>query len=152
MVFFICLYVKQALHLDLYLRHVMQEIYKRSFYLPYYIKYFGIVFSLYGVFIAVRKIIKEDIELIQVSSIPLLCGLMMIFFSREKINDERIVNLKYYSLTSAFMICYSLLLLSLFIFKSAGWDQFWGVLTAFDSLVIVLLMAIALFKYSLRKL
>lgn len=82
-------------------------------------------------------------------------GLMMIFFSRERIHDERVQDLKLKALNAAFSVSFTLtLIVNWFLNRdfdvTRDFDGATGVLrsiSAFDLIVITMVVALALFHY-----
>jgi len=82
-------------------------------------------------------------------------GLMMIFFSRERIHDERVQDLKLKALSAAFSVSFTLtLIVNWFLnrdfhpgrdFDSA--TGVWRSISAFDLIVLTMVVALALFHY-----
>jgi apolipoprotein N-acyltransferase len=82
-------------------------------------------------------------------------GLMMIFFSRERIDDERVQDLKLKALSAAFSVSFTLtLIVNWFLNRDfhpgRDFDGAAGVLrsiSAFDLIVLTMVVALALFHY-----
>jgi hypothetical protein len=82
-------------------------------------------------------------------------GLMMIFFSRERIHDERVQDLKLKALSAAFSVSFALtLIVNWFLNRDfdprRDFDGGTGVLrsiSAFDLIVLTMVVALALFHY-----
>ena len=82
-------------------------------------------------------------------------GLMMIFFSRERIQDERVQDLKLKALSTAFSVSFTLtLIVNWFLNRDfhpgrdfAGATGVWRSISAFDLIVLTMLIALALFHY-----
>ena len=80
---------------------------------------------------------------------------MMIFFSRERIHDERVQDLKLKALNGAFSVSFTLtLIVNWFLNRDfdprRDFDGATGVLrsiTAFDLIVLTMVVALALFHY-----
>ena len=82
-------------------------------------------------------------------------GLMMIFFSRERTHDERVQDLKLKALSAAFSVSFTLtLIVNWFLNRDfhpgRDFDGATGVLrsiSAFDLIVLTMVVALALFHY-----
>jgi uncharacterized membrane protein len=82
-------------------------------------------------------------------------GLMMIFFSRERIHDERVQDLKLKALNAAFSVSFTLtLIVNWFLNRDFdvtrdfnGTTGAWRSISAFDLIVITMAVALALFHY-----
>ncbi|MFI5077878.1 MAG: hypothetical protein ACHQRO_11080 [Vicinamibacteria bacterium] len=89
------------------------------------------------------------------TSAAVAAGLMMIFFSRERIHDERVQDLKLKALNGAFSVSFTLtLIVNWFLNRDfdarRDFDGATGVLrsiTAFDLIVLTMVVALALFHY-----
>jgi hypothetical protein len=89
------------------------------------------------------------------TSAAVAAGLMMIFFSRERIHDERVQDLKFKALNAAFPVSFTLTLIVNW-FLNRDFDarrDFDGVtgtlrsISAFDLIVLTMVVALALFHY-----
>ena len=82
-------------------------------------------------------------------------GLMMIFFSRERIHDERVQDLKLKALSAAFSVSFTLtLIVNWFLNRDFHLDRdfdgttgVWRSISAFDLIVLTMVVALALFHY-----
>jgi hypothetical protein len=82
-------------------------------------------------------------------------GLMMIFFSRERIHDERVQDLKLKALSGAFSVSFTLtLIVNWFLNRDFhpgrdfdGATGVWRSISAFDLIVLTMVVALALFHY-----
>jgi hypothetical protein len=82
-------------------------------------------------------------------------GLMMIFFSRERIHDERVQDLKLKALSAAFSVSFTLtLIVNWFLNRDFhpgrdfdGTTGVWRSISAFDLIVLTMVVALALFHY-----
>ena len=89
------------------------------------------------------------------TSAAVAAGLMMIFFSRERIHDERVQDLKLKALNGAFSVSFTLtLIVNWFLNRDfdarRDFDGATGVLrsiSAFDLIVLTMVVALALFHY-----
>jgi hypothetical protein len=89
------------------------------------------------------------------TSAAVAAGLMMIFFSRERIHDERVQDLKLKALSAAFSVSFTLtLIVNWFLNRDfhpgRDVDGATGVLrsiSAFDLIVLTMVVALALFHY-----
>jgi hypothetical protein len=90
------------------------------------------------------------------TSAALAGGLMMVFFSREAIHDERVDNLKLRAVSTAFSVSFALTLVLNWLlnrnfdpsrdFDSTG-PVAWRSISAFDLIVVTMAIALALFHY-----
>ena len=90
---------------------------------------------------------SPNLELSQLSTI----GLVFIFFSKEKYNDERIIQLKYKALTIGITLGIIIsILIGWYVNQVNGYqsrsDQ-WFVLSAFEYLTIAFLISLVYFQY-----
>src|SRR3954447_10737706 len=82
-------------------------------------------------------------------------GLMMVFFSRERIHDERVQDLKLKALSGAFSVSFTLtLIVNWFLNRDFhpgrdfdGATGVWRSISAFDLIVLTMVVALALFHY-----
>ena len=89
------------------------------------------------------------------TSAALAGGLMMVFFSREALHDERDDNLKLRAVSAAFSVSFTTtLILNWFLNRDfdvtrdfAGPGPTWRSISAFDLIVITMTSALALFHY-----
>jgi uncharacterized membrane protein len=89
------------------------------------------------------------------TSAAVAAGLMMVFFSRERIHDERVQDLKFKALNAAFSVSFTLtLIVNWFLNRDfdvrRDFDGAAGVLrsiSAFDLIVLTMVIALALFHY-----
>jgi hypothetical protein len=89
------------------------------------------------------------------TSAAIAAGLMMIFFSRERIHDGRVQDLKFKALNAAFSVSFTLaLIVNWFLNRdfdvTRDFDGATGVLrsiSAFDLIVLTMVVALALFHY-----
>lgn len=87
------------------------------------------------------------------TSAALAGGLMMVFFSREAIHDERVDMLKLKAISAAFSVSFTLTLILNWLlnrdfditrdFSGTAWRS----ITAFDLIVVTITAALALFHY-----
>jgi hypothetical protein len=90
------------------------------------------------------------------TSAALAGGLMMVFFSREAIHDERVDNLKLRAVSTAFSVSFALTLVLNWLlnrdfdpsrdFDGSG-PVVWRSISAFDLIVVIMAIALALFRY-----
>jgi uncharacterized membrane protein len=89
------------------------------------------------------------------TSAAVAAGLMMIFFSRERIHDERVQDLKFKALNAAFSVSFALtLIVNWFLNRDfdptrdfAGATGVLRSISAFDLIVLTMVVALALFHY-----
>jgi hypothetical protein len=89
------------------------------------------------------------------TSAAIAAGLMMIFFSRERIHDERVQDLKFKGLSAAFSVSFTLtLIVNWFLNRDFdvrrdfdGATGVWRSISAFDLIVLTMVVALALFHY-----
>ena len=89
------------------------------------------------------------------TSAAIAAGLMMIFFSKEPINDERVQDLKLKAVNAAFSVSFTLTLIINWLlnrefdithdFNGAAGD--WRSISAFDLIILSMVIALALFHY-----
>jgi multisubunit Na+/H+ antiporter MnhB subunit len=83
-------------------------------------------------------------------SFPVAMGLIMIFFSREKVYDERIAYLKFRSLAAAVPLGALVAMLINYVQNYEGYSietDSWYSISAFEYLSITLIIAIGWFQY-----
>ena len=89
------------------------------------------------------------------TSAAIAAGLMMIFFSRERIHGERVQDLKLKALSAAFSVSFTLtLIVNWFLNRDFhpgrdfdGATGAWRSISAFDLIVLTMVVALALFHY-----
>jgi membrane protein YdbS with pleckstrin-like domain len=89
------------------------------------------------------------------TSAAIAAGLMMIFFSQEPINDERVQNLKLKAVNAAFSVSFTLTLIINWLLNREfditrdfnGATGNWRSISAFDLIVLSMVIALALFHY-----
>jgi hypothetical protein len=82
-------------------------------------------------------------------------GLMMVFFSKEPIHDERVQDLKLKAVSAAFSVGFTLtLILNWFLNRDfdvtrdfSGATGAWRSISAFDLIIVTMVIALALFHY-----
>lgn len=89
------------------------------------------------------------------TSAAIAAGLMMIFFSKEAINDERVQDLQLKAVNAAFSVSFTItLIVNWFLnrdfdvtrdFGSATGP--WRSISAFDLIIVTMVVALALFRY-----
>ncbi len=102
----------------------------------HFIKYLGILLTLIGL-----PLLFFDKS--HGSELPLLLGLFFIFISREKVEDERSYNIRFSSLTIAFLVGYILEQLTTYFFEK-GFIS-WHLTEIKHFIIIVFGLAIILF-------
>jgi hypothetical protein len=89
------------------------------------------------------------------TSAAIAAGLMMIFFSKEPINDERVQDLKLKAVNAAFSLSFTLTLIINWLLNR-DFDitrdfnaptMVWRSISAFDLIVLTMVIALALFHY-----
>lgn len=89
------------------------------------------------------------------TSAALAGGLMMIFFSRERVHDERVQDLKLKAVSAAFSVSFTLTLVINW-GLNRDWDPtrdfdgrtaVWRSISAFDLIILTMVVALALFHY-----
>ncbi|GAB3921223.1 hypothetical protein [Larkinella terrae] len=120
----------------------------------YYMKIVGILCILWGLFsffINYRQHQIIDLNLLT----GLSCwGLVFIFFSREKVDDERIHQLKFHALTWALPVGLAVTHLINYFFLNAQEPDSgkpYQSISAYQSLVLILVLATSLFHYLKRR-
>ena len=89
------------------------------------------------------------------TSAAIAAGLMMIFFSKEPINDERVQELKLKAVNGAFSLSFTLtLIVNWFINRKFdltrdfnGATSVWRSISAFDLIILTMVLALLLFHY-----
>jgi hypothetical protein len=89
------------------------------------------------------------------TSAAIAAGLLMIFFSREPINDERVQDLKLKAVNAAFSVSFTLTLLLNWLLNRDfdvtrdfnGATGVWRSISAFDLIILTMIVALALFYY-----
>jgi hypothetical protein len=80
-------------------------------------------------------------------------GLMMIFFSKEAIDDERVQDLKLKAMSAAFSVSFALTLIVNWLLNRDfdvtrdGGTGTWRSISAFDLIILTMVIALALFRY-----
>lgn len=82
-------------------------------------------------------------------------GLMMVFFSREAVHDERIDRLKLRAVSAAFSVSFTLTLILNWLLNRdfdvsrdfTGGAAAWRSISAFDLIAVTMIVALALFRY-----
>ena len=93
------------------------------------------------------------------TSAALAAGLMMIFFAREPIHDERVQDLKLKAISGAFSVSFTLtLIVNWFLNREFdvsrdfdGTTGTWRSISAFDLIVLTMAIALGLFHYWRRQ-
>jgi uncharacterized membrane protein len=89
------------------------------------------------------------------TSAALAGGLMMIFFSRERVHDERVQDLKLKAISAAFSVSFTLTLIINW-WLNRDWDPTrdfdgraaaWRSISALDLIIVTMVVALALFHY-----
>lgn len=89
------------------------------------------------------------------TSAAVAAGLMMVFFSRESIDDERVQDLKLKAVSAAFSVGFTLTLIVNW-FLNRDFDvtrdfdsttSAWRSISAFDLIILTMVVALALFHY-----
>ncbi len=89
------------------------------------------------------------------TSAAIAAGLMLIFFSQEPINDERVQDLKLKAVNAAFSVSFTLTLIINWLFNRefdvtrdfSGATGGWRSISAFDLIILTMVTALALFHY-----
>ena len=89
------------------------------------------------------------------TSAAIAAGLMMIFFSKEAINDERVQGLKLRAVTAAFSVSFSFTLVINWLLNRDfditrdfdGATGVWRSISAFDLIILTMAIALTLFHY-----
>jgi uncharacterized membrane protein len=93
------------------------------------------------------------------TSAALAAGLMMIFFAREPIHDERVQDLKLEAISGAFSVSFTLtLIVNWFLNRDFdvtrdfdGTTGTWRSISAFDLIILTMVIALVLFHYWRRQ-
>jgi hypothetical protein len=89
------------------------------------------------------------------TSAAIAAGLMMIFFSKESINDERVQGLKLRAVTAAFSVSFTITLMINWLLNRDfditrdfdGATGVWRSISAFDLIILTMAIALTLFHY-----
>ncbi len=89
------------------------------------------------------------------TSAAIAAGLMLVFFSKEPIHDERVQDLKLKAVSGAFSVSFTLtLILNWFLNREFditrdfnGATMSWRSISAFDLIILTMVVALALFHY-----
>jgi hypothetical protein len=93
------------------------------------------------------------------TSAAVAAGLMLVFFSKERVDDERVQELKLKALSAAFSVSFTLtLILNWFLNRDFdirrdfdGTTGIWRSISAFDLIILTMGVALALFHYWRRQ-
>ncbi|WOK07105.1 hypothetical protein RT717_00530 [Imperialibacter roseus] len=117
---------------------------------PYWTKALGGVTILFGLIVFLHRLTEYQIMDFAGLSFPVAMGLVMIFFSREKVYDERIAYLKFRSLAAAVPLGAVITMLINYVRNYQGYSietDSWYSISAFEYLSITLIIAIGWFQY-----
>jgi len=89
------------------------------------------------------------------TSAAVAAGLMVIFFSKERVHDERVQDLKLKAVHTAFSVSFTItLIVNGFLNRDfdatrdfEGTTAAWRSITAFDLIILTMIVALALFSY-----
>lgn len=89
------------------------------------------------------------------TSAAIAAGLMMIFFSKEPVDDERVQDLKLKAVNAAFSVSFTLTLIVNWFFNRRfdvtrdfdGTTGVWRSISAFDLIILMMASALGLFHY-----
>jgi hypothetical protein len=121
-----------------------------SFLYPSWGRAIGLIIMFLGIIIFLRRVFQYDIIDLAGGSFPLAMGLMMIFFSKEKDFDERIVYLKFKALAAAVPLAAVVTMIINYIKNYGDYsieNNAWFSISAFEYLTIVLAIAIGWLHY-----
>jgi hypothetical protein len=113
----------------------------------YKMKLVGILLILWGIFSFASKYRQFHVVDYNLLSGLICWGLIFIFFSKEKIDDERIHQVKFQALTWAVPIGLSITHLINYFLLSADAGKLMDSISAYHSLVMILMLALGLFHY-----
>ncbi|WP_416864155.1 MAG: hypothetical protein ACMVP2_15355 [Imperialibacter sp.] len=128
----------------------MQKSIVPSFLYPHWTKALGGVTILFGLIVFFRRLTEYQIMDFAGLSFPVAMGLIVIFFSREKVYDERIAYLKFRSLAAAVPLGAVVTMLINYVQNYEGYSietDSWYSISAFEYLSITLIIAIGWFQY-----
>jgi hypothetical protein len=128
----------------------MQKSVAPSFLYPYWTKVLGGLAILFGFIVFFYRLTAYQILDLGGLSSPVALGLIVIFFSKEKIYDERIAYLKFKSLAAAVPFGALVTMLINYSQNYAGYSietDSWYSISAFEYLSITMLIAIVWFQY-----
>lgn len=127
---------------------------QNSFPYSYWTKILGIVIALAGVFSFFQKYFKKGIIDFNELAVGLSWGLVFIFFSKEKAEDEMMQSLKFKALTRAIIMAFFITHLYNYLFLNwyfkRGSDIIHSI-SAYQFLAITLIIATASFYYLKRQ-
>jgi hypothetical protein len=146
-------FVKFVLHLGFQTLQSMKDTFNVFAY-SYKMKVVGILLICWGIYSCYAKYRQFDLIDLNLLAGISCWGLVFIFFSKEKIDDERIHQLKFQALTWAVPVglCITHLLNYLFLSspdRNSG--QLFDSISAYQSLVMMLLLSLGLFHYLKHK-
>lgn len=116
----------------------------------YRMKIVGTLLICWGIYAFFSKYRQYDLVDLNLLSSLSCWGLVFIFFSKEKIDDERVHQVKFQSLTWAVPVGLFITHLINYLFldrDEPGSGKLIGSISAYQSLVIILLLAFGLFHY-----
>lgn len=119
---------------------------KKFLSLLYYQKYLALFLILVG--IPIFLFVPSNSTAVIGSEWPLLIGLYTLFFSREKVEDERSANIRSVSLMVAFVLGYIIELTSTFFYNSGYID--WHLSQIRHFVILVLAIATIVFHWTLH--
>jgi hypothetical protein len=119
----------------------------------YHLKIVGILLILWGMYSFIANYWLHQIADLNLLTGLSSWGLVFIFFSKEKVDDERIHQMKFQALTWALPVGLFVTHLINYFFLSQqepDSDKLYQSISAYQSLVIILLLAVSLFHYLKR--
>lgn len=117
---------------------------------PHWIKFFGLIFVFLTILLFSYRISLYGIVDFAGASFPVAIGLIMIFFSKEKTFDERIIYLKFKSLALSVPVAAVIVMGINYLENYDGYSfetDSWYSISAFEYLTITLTIAIGWFYY-----
>jgi hypothetical protein len=117
---------------------------------PYWAKFFGYGIVLFAVITFIYRFSVYGIFDLAAFSLPFSFGLIALFFSKERENDERVVYLKFRSLAIAVPLAAVVVSLINYAVNFSNYNfetDSWFSISAFEYLSISLVFAIAIFHF-----
>ncbi|MGR3811338.1 hypothetical protein [Jiulongibacter sp. NS-SX5] len=120
------------------------------FHYPHYFRYFGLILLALSIGIFLYRLSEFGIFDLTAFSTPAAFSLVFIYFSKEKMNDERVVLLKFKALALAIPIAGLIFALLDYSVNFDGYSietDSWYSHSAFEYLTLALLLAYGIFQF-----
>ncbi len=128
----------------------MDKSFSSVFFYSFSARYVGFALILLGTVIFIHRIVSYDIIDVSGFSFPVAIGLIIVFFSRERNFDERLVYLKFKSLAISIPIITAVTSAINYFHNFSGYSidtDSWYSISAFEYLSLVLILALCLFHF-----